>query len=151
MTKKALLLMLFFMFISTNAVSQVSCGAYEAAAVDQDCLDDREEICEGRMVLRQVSCPLEKEECEDIARFREDRCMDDVRGWDICVLSGGDFDICMLEAMAADEACSSQAKSDKNTCYWVELHCNYEVAERYLDCWAKALSDCEEDPEVPAE
>jgi hypothetical protein len=38
MKKKALLLMLFFMFISTNAVAQVSCGAVEPA-VDQQCLD----------------------------------------------------------------------------------------------------------------
>ncbi len=147
MTKKAILLMLFFMFISTNAVSQVSCGAYEAAAVDLDCLDRAEEICEARRVLRQGSCPLEKEECEDIARFREDRCMDNVRNWDICVQQGGDFTVCMLEAMAAEEVCSSQAKSDKNTCYWVELHCNYEVLDRYYDCQEKALSDCEEDPE----
>ena len=145
MKKKALLLMLFIMFISTNALSQVSCGV--AAAIDQDCLDRAEEICEARRALRSASCPLEKEECEDIARFKKQQCDNNVDQKErLCVfLSGAAFQSCMLDVMYAEDACSSAARSDENACYWVELHCNYEALDSYYECQEQALIDCEEE------
>jgi hypothetical protein len=120
MKKKALLLMLFCMFISTNALSQVSCGV--AAAIDLDCLRIEEGFCEAQGDFRLAGCSRVEQRCEENVRNSQDLCV---------FLTGEAFQRCMFDVMAADDRC-----------YWLQLECNYEALDSYYECLLDI--DCEE-------
>jgi len=122
MKKKALLLMLFFMFISTNAVSQVSCGT-AAAELDRECYDDLLLLCNNEYNFYVGSCKPTKDQCEEFCNLRSQLCWHSGGNWTIC---SDEFFICM-------ETCDNQ-----------EGNCRYLAGETYIACLRDAYDTCSE-------
>jgi hypothetical protein len=126
MKKKALLLMLFFMFISTNAVSQVSCGE-AAAEVDRECYNDLLEICDREYNFYVGSCAPTRKQCEKICDLESQLCYVTTGDWMTC---SQEFFICM------------------QMCDWKEGNCRYVAGETFFECNKDAYDTCLEDPVV---
>jgi hypothetical protein len=154
MKKKALLLMLFFMFISTNAVAQVSCGAVEPA-VDQQCLDFLLPLCEEEYLFYLGSCAPTREMCDRFCVDAYDSCNDDFCNddcedvSDLCTVTTGDWMTCSYEFFRCTDKCDYQERtcgSTKNTCMLVcvnqEGNCRYVALEKRFACKRAANAEC---------
>jgi hypothetical protein len=121
MKKKALFLMLFLMFISTNAVSQVSCGA---VATDQECYYDLRDLCWDEYLFYVGSCKPTREQCEKFCDLDSQSCYTITRDWMTC---SQEFYRCM-------QVCDNQ-----------EGYCRYKAGETYFACDRDAYDTCFDD------
>jgi hypothetical protein len=144
MKKKALLLMLFFMFISTNAVSQVlSCGTVRVAAVDQDCLDLLLPLCEEEYLFYLGSCAPTRDRCDRLCYIDSDTCNDRCEDLsDLSYVRTGDWMTSSYEFFMCTDDCDNTDKRCRELCANQEGNCRYVAEEKRFACIRAANAEC---------
>ena len=142
MKKKALLLMLFFMFISTNAVSQVSCGTAEPA-VDQQCLTSLLRLCEDEYLFYLGSCNPTRDRCESFCDLDSNYCNDDCEDLsDLCYVTTRDWMTCSYEFFMCTDRCDNVEDRCMEVCANQGGNCRYVAGEKYFACQRNANTEC---------
>jgi hypothetical protein len=147
MKKKALLLMLFFMFISTNAVSQVSCGK-KAAEFDQECYEDELRRCEDEYNFYLGSCLPTADRCYSFCYIDSGTCNDrceDVS--DLCWVATEDWMTCSYEFFMCKDDCDNTNTRCREECANLEGNCRYVAGEKRFACQRNARTVCTSEEE----